>query len=77
MEWLRASWQHHTQRQAPYQWLPIDLLQPSAHTTSNEIAHHWAGEQTTLLETHDFVWKEAMAEYLVFVHKTENIEARI
>lgn len=46
---------------------------PLAHTTSHEIAHQWAGDETTLLTTHDFVWKEAMAEYLVFVHKIENL----
>ena len=46
---------------------------PLAHTTSHEIAHQWAGDQTTLLETHDFVWKEAMAEYLVFVHTDEQV----
>tara|TARA_R110002096_G_scaffold44526_9_gene120322 strand:+ start:18188 stop:19834 length:1647 start_codon:yes stop_codon:yes gene_type:complete len=46
---------------------------PLAHTTSHEIAHQWAGDETTLLTTHDFVWKEAMAEYLVFVHKVENL----
>ncbi len=46
---------------------------PLAHTTSHEIAHQWAGDQTTLASTYDFVWKEAMAEYLVFVHKDENI----
>ncbi len=46
---------------------------PLAHTTSHEIAHQWAGDQTTLASTYDFVWKEAMAEYLVFVHKEETI----
>ncbi len=46
---------------------------PLAHTISHEIAHQWAGDQTTLASTYDFVWKEAMAEYLVFVHKIENL----
>ncbi len=44
-----------------------------AHTVSHEIAHQWAGDQTTLAGTYDFVWKEAMAEYLVYVHKEENV----
>jgi aminopeptidase N len=44
---------------------------PLAHTVSHEIAHQWAGDQTTLASTYDFVWKEAMAEYLVYVHKDE------
>ncbi len=46
---------------------------PLAHTTNHEIAHQWAGDQTTLAGTYDFVWKEAMAEYLVFVHMDEKI----
>ncbi len=46
---------------------------PLAHTISHEIAHQWAGDQTTLSGTYDFVWKEAMAEYLVFVHKEERV----
>lgn len=46
---------------------------PLAHTISHEIAHQWAGDQTTLSSTYDFVWKEAMAEYLVYVHKEEEI----
>ncbi len=46
---------------------------PLAHTVSHEIAHQWAGNQTTLASTYDFVWKEAMAEYLVYVHKDEMV----
>lgn len=34
------------------------------HTINHEIAHMWAGDQTTLADTYDFVWKEAMVEYL-------------
>lgn len=37
------------------------------HTLDHEIVHQWAGDQTTLKDTYDFVWKEAMAEYLTFV----------
>lgn len=40
-----------------------------AHTLDHEIVHMWAGDQTTLASTYDFVWKEAMAEYLTFVYE--------
>jgi aminopeptidase N len=39
----------------------------TAHTLDHEIVHMWAGDQTTLAGTYDFVWKEAMAEYLTYV----------
>ncbi len=39
------------------------------HTLNHEMAHQWAGDQTTLASTNDFVWKEAMAEYLAFVYE--------
>ena len=29
----------------------------------------WAGDQTTLADTYDFVWKESMAEYLSYVYE--------
>ncbi|MGN6109100.1 MAG: M1 family aminopeptidase, partial [Kofleriaceae bacterium] len=45
-------------------------LHPVAHVLDHEIAHQWAGDQTTLAGTYDFVWKEAMAEYLAFVYET-------
>jgi len=44
-------------------------LHPVAHVLDHEIAHQWAGDQTTLADTYDFVWKEAMAEYLTFVYE--------
>jgi aminopeptidase N len=34
------------------------------HTIDHEIAHMWAGDQTTIADTWSFVWKEAMVEYL-------------
>jgi aminopeptidase N len=43
------------------------------HVTDHEIAHMWAGDQTTLSGTYDFVWKEAMAEYLSFVFEDEQV----
>ncbi|MCX5743666.1 MAG: M1 family aminopeptidase [Proteobacteria bacterium] len=42
---------------------------PLAHTLDHEIAHQWAGDQTTIADTYDFVWKESMAEYLAFVYE--------
>jgi aminopeptidase N len=39
----------------------------TAHTLDHEMVHMWAGDQTTLASTYDFVWKEAMAEYLSYV----------
>jgi aminopeptidase N len=45
-----------------------------AHTINHELAHQWAGDQTTLTTTYDFVWKEAMAEYLTFVFEDEQLD---
>ncbi len=42
------------------------------HTMRHETAHQWAGDQSTVATTRDFVWKEAMAEYLSFVYEDEN-----
>jgi aminopeptidase N len=47
------------------------------HTTMHEIAHQWAGDQATLADTYDFVWKEAMAEYLTFVYEDEHLPAGV
>lgn len=44
-------------------------LHPLAHVLDHEIAHQWAGDRTTLADTYDFVWKEAMAEYLAYLHE--------
>jgi aminopeptidase N len=48
---------------------PSSYADPVAHVTDHEIAHQWAGDQTTLADTYDFVWKEAMAEYLAYVYE--------
>lgn len=45
------------------------------HTVRHEIAHQWAGDLTTVARVKDFVWKEAMAEYLSFVYEDENMDA--
>jgi len=42
------------------------------HTIRHEIVHQWAGDQTTVATLKDFVWKEAMAEYLSYVFEEEN-----
>jgi aminopeptidase N len=47
----------------------------TAHTLDHEIAHMWAGDQTTLADTYDFVWKESMAEYLSYVWEDMNDQA--
>jgi aminopeptidase N len=42
---------------------------PVNHVLAHELAHQWAGDETTLAGTYDFVWKEAMAEYLSFLYE--------
>ena len=37
----------------------------------HEIAHQWAGDRTTLASALDFVWKEAIAEFLVYAYEDE------
>lgn len=44
----------------------------TAHVLDHEITHMWAGDQTTLEDTYDFVWKESMAEYLSYVWEDMN-----
>ncbi|MDX2093730.1 MAG: hypothetical protein SFX73_38180 [Kofleriaceae bacterium] len=44
-------------------------LHNARHILDHELAHQWAGDETTLATTYDFVWKEAMAEYLTFVYE--------
>lgn len=36
------------------------------HVLMHEVVHQWAGDRTTLADTADFVWKEAIAEYLSY-----------
>jgi aminopeptidase N len=45
-------------------------LHPVTHVLTHEIAHQWAGDQTTLSGLYDFVWKESMAEYLAFTYES-------
>lgn len=46
----------------------------AVHVVIHELAHMWAGNLTTLADTYDFVWKEAMCEYLSFVYEDEQID---
>ena len=48
----------------------VDALR---HTVIHELGHQWAGDQTTLSELYDFVWKESMVEYLSFVYEEEAV----
>ncbi|NLF04632.1 MAG: M1 family metallopeptidase [Actinomycetales bacterium] len=50
-------------------------LRNAQHVLDHEIAHQWAGDETTLADTYDFVWKEAMAEYLTFAFEASTEEA--
>lgn len=43
---------------------------PAQHVLDHEMTHMWAGDQTTIASTYDFVWKESMAEYLSFVYES-------
>lgn len=51
---------------------PPNVRTPT-HTINHELVHQWAGDQTTLAGVYDFVWKEAMAEYLTFVYEDEQV----
>ncbi|MBV8757877.1 MAG: hypothetical protein JO257_11390 [Deltaproteobacteria bacterium] len=42
---------------------------PVEHILDHEMAHMWAGDQTTLADTYDFAWKESMAEYFAYVYE--------
>jgi aminopeptidase N len=51
-----------------HQTQPI-YTNPTQHVLDHEMAHMWAGDQTTIASTYDFVWKESMAEYLSYVYE--------
>ena len=54
--------------------LPADALR---HTVIHEVGHQWAGDQTTLKDVYDFVWKESMVEYLAFVFEDEAVDPQV
>jgi len=41
------------------------------HVLLHETVHQWAGNRTTLSSTLDYLWKEAIAEYLAYVFEDE------
>jgi aminopeptidase N len=47
----------------------VGYTHPVQHTLDHEMTHMWAGDQTTIASTYDFVWKESMAEYLAYVYE--------
>ncbi|MBK8254412.1 MAG: hypothetical protein IPK82_17300 [Polyangiaceae bacterium] len=51
--------------------LPTDYTDALTHVTMHEVVHQWAGDRTTLADAADFVWKEAMAEYVPYVFEDE------
>ncbi|HLU68837.1 MAG TPA: M1 family aminopeptidase [Kofleriaceae bacterium] len=55
----------------------VGLRSSPIHTLHHELVHQWAGDQTTLASVHDFVWKEAMAEYLTFVFEEEEMSQAV
>ena len=46
---------------------------PLTHVMMHEFAHQYAGDQTTLAGTYDFVWKESMVEYLAYTYEDEHL----
>lgn len=56
---------------------PSAYADPLSHTIFHEIAHQWAGDETTVASVRDFGLKEAMAEYLTYVWEDENEAAGI
>lgn len=42
------------------------------HVMMHETVHQWSGDRTTLASASDFVWKEAIAEYLSYVFEDEH-----
>jgi len=51
--------------------LAIEYDDVLTHVLNHELAHMWAGNRTTLASEKDFVWKEAVVEYLTFVFEDE------
>lgn len=42
------------------------------HVMMHETIHQWSGDHTTIASSSDFVWKEAIAEYLAYVFEDEH-----
>ncbi|AKT39372.1 M1 family aminopeptidase [Chondromyces crocatus] len=52
---------------------PPEYEDMAMHTLLHELVHQWAGNRTTLRHAQDFVWKEAIADYLVYVYEDEHM----
>lgn len=55
--------------------LATDYADTMAHVTMHEVIHQWAGDRVTIASAQDFVWKEAIAEYLPYVFEDEQMGA--
>ncbi|MDF2694207.1 MAG: hypothetical protein K0S65_2590, partial [Labilithrix sp.] len=51
---------------------PTGYADTAMHVLMHEIVHQWSGDRTTLASASDFVWKEAIAEYLAYVFEDEH-----
>jgi aminopeptidase N len=51
--------------------LALSYADGTMHVLMHEVVHQWAGDRTTLAATADFVWKEAISEYLAYVFEDE------
>jgi aminopeptidase N len=51
--------------------IPQSYTNVALHALLHEIAHQWAGNRTTLADPLDFVWKEAISEYLVYTFEQQ------
>jgi aminopeptidase N len=51
--------------------IPTSYSDATMHVFMHEVVHQWAGDRTTLASVQDFVWKEAIAEYLAYVFEDE------
>jgi aminopeptidase N len=49
-----------------------DYANMTMHTLMHEVAHQWAGNRTTLSAPSDFIWKEAIAEYLTYLFELQS-----
>jgi aminopeptidase N len=57
--------------------LSTDYADTAAHVTMHEVVHQWAGDRVTIASAADFVWKEAIAEYLPYVFEDEVLGADV
>ncbi|MET0388693.1 MAG: M1 family aminopeptidase [Polyangiales bacterium] len=55
----------------------VNYVNDLRHVAIHELAHQWAGNQATLAGTYDFVWKEAMAEYLTYVYEDQALSPNV